>query len=192
MKTAKYHSNFWLITGLVSAAVLFRIIPHPFNMTPLIAVSLFSGAKFDDKKYAFMVPVITLLLSDVVLSYMNHYPLLHDTIFFTYGSVLLIALLGMLLKKQSFSIVKTAGLSVLSSLLFFILSNVGVWMFSNLYTPDMAGLVKCFVLAIPFNKFSWIGDMAFSLTLFGIYDLIIVKYYTTKTQAALHNNQEKN
>jgi len=191
MKTAKHYSNFWLITGLVSVAVLFRIIPHPFNMTPLIAVSLFSGAKFNHKKQAFLVPIVTLLSSDVVLSYMNHYPLLHDTIFFTYSSILLVVLLGTLLKNQSLNIVKIAGFSLMSSLLFFIMSNFGVWLFSNLYTPDMAGLVKCFILAIPFNKFSWIGDIAFSLTLFSVYDLLIVKHLA-KAQVALENNTENN
>lgn len=184
METTKLNNNFWLITGLILAAVIFRIIPHPFNITPMIAVALFAGAKFQDKKWAILIPVVSLFISDAILSYTNHYELLHSTIFFTYGSILLIIFLGGLLNSGKLNIGKTIGLSLVSSLIFFIVSNFGVWLFGNLYTLDISGLTKCFVLAIPFNKFSWLGDLFFVFALFGIYEIVANKKLSTSKDIA--------
>lgn len=184
MKTITKSTNFWLITALIFAAVIFRIIPHPFNITPIIAVALFAGAKFKDKKWAVVIPVISLFISDVILSYINHYELLHSTILFTYGSVLLIILLGRLLNSDKLNISKTIGLSLLSSMLFFLITNLGVWLFGNLYTLDISGLIKCYVMAIPFNKFSWAGDLFFVSVLFGIYEMISVRNISPSKEVA--------
>ena len=172
MEKKNNNNNFILITGLILVAVIFRIIPHPFNITPIIAVALLAGAKFQDKKWAIVIPVASLFISDVILSYVNHYELLHSTILFTYGSVLLIILLGRFLYRDKLNITKTIGLSLISSLLFFLISNFGVWLFGNLYTLDISGLIKCYVMAIPFNKFSWAGDLFFVFVLFGAYELM--------------------
>ena len=189
METTKLNNNFWLITGLILAAVIFRIIPHPFNITPLIAVALFAGAKFQDKKWAIIIPVVSLFISDAILSYINHYELLHSTILFTYGSILLIILVGRLLNSEKLNIGKTIELSLVSSLIFFVISNLGVWLFGNLYTLNMEGLIKCYVMAIPFNKFSWAGDLFFVFVLFGIYELVSNKGLSTSKDIAWQKNE---
>lgn len=194
MNTTKINNNFWLITGLILAAVIFRVISNQlaiFNFTPVIAIALFAGAKFKDNKAAIIIPVLTLFLSDVVLAYLNNYDLFHNTILFTYGSLLLIILLGKLLNTDKLNIGKTIVLSLVSSLIFFIISNFGVWLFSNLYTLDVAGLIKCYVMAIPFNKFSWIGDLFFVSVLFGIYELVSSKSTTASEGLAWQKNEIK-
>lgn len=184
MKTERNTSNVWLICSLIVAAVIYRIIPHPFNITPLIAVSLFSGAKFQDKKLAFIIPVVALFISDILLAYMNNYSVFHNTILFTYGSVMLIVLLGKFLNKdKSLNIAKTAGLSISSSLLFFIITNFGVWVMGNMYPMNFSGLVSCYVMAIPFNKFSWLGDLVFTMAIFGAYELVAHKLITTNAKS---------
>ncbi|HNE50143.1 MAG TPA: hypothetical protein PKM51_04710 [Chitinophagales bacterium] len=183
MKTERNTYNIKLIIGLITAAVIYRIIPHPFNITPLIAVSLFSGAKVEDKRFAFIIPIVTLFVSDILLAYMNNYPVLHSTILFTYGSIALIVLLGRLLNKdKSFNSVKIAGLSITSSFLFFIITNFGVWLLDNMYPMNISGLVSCYVMAIPFNKFSWLGDLVFTMAIFGAYELISHKLTAAKVK----------
>ena len=184
MENTKLNTNFWLIIGLIIVAVIFRIIPHPFNITPMIAVALFAGAKFTDKKWAIIIPVVAMFISDAILSYINHYALFHNTILFTYGSILLINLLGRLLSNKKLNIGKTVGLSLASSLLFFIISNFGVWLFSNLYTLDTSGLIKCYVMSIPFNKFSWLGDLFFVAVLFGVYEFVSTRTTTSSKDLA--------
>jgi len=175
MKTQNKNYNFWLITGLISAAVIFRILSNTFfffNFTPVIAVALFSGAKFQDKKWSVIIPVVSLFISDVILSYLNNFDIFHNTILFTYGSILLVILLGRLLNSERLNISKTVSFTLLSSLLFFVITNIGVWLFSNMYTLDLTGLTKCFVLAIPFLQKSIAGDLFFATVLFGVYELV--------------------
>lgn len=175
MKTQIKNNNFWLITGLISAAVIFRILSNTFfffNFTPVIAVALFSGAKFQDKKWSVIIPVVSLFISDVILSYLNNFDIFHNTILFTYGSILLVILLGRLLNSERLNISKTVSFTLLSSLLFFVNTNIGVWLFSNMYTLDLTGLTKCFVLAIPFLQKSIAGDLFFATVLFGVYELV--------------------
>ena len=178
MKTQIKNNNFWLITGLISAAVIFRILSNTFfffNFTPVIAIALFSGAKFQDKKWSVIIPVVSLFISDVILSYLNNFDIFHNTILFTYGSILLVILLGRLLNSERLNISKTAVFTLLSSLLFFVITNIGVWLFSNMYTLDLTGLTKCFVLAIPFLQKSIAGDLFFATVLFGVYELVSIK-----------------
>lgn len=169
-------SKFWVITGLITATIIFRLIPHPFNVTPVMAMALFAGAKFQDKRWSLLIPVLTMLVSDVLLSYINNYTLLHNTIFFVYGAILLSVCLGWLLHSDKINVVKTAAVTLVSSVLFFIITNLGVWMFGGLYTADADGLVKCFIMAVPFFQYSLLGDIFFVAVLFGAYEWIKSTY----------------
>ncbi|HNA40070.1 MAG TPA: hypothetical protein PLR84_11215 [Chitinophagales bacterium] len=181
MKTNN-NNNFWLIVGIILSAVAFRIVSNAFslfNFTPIIAVALFAGAKFKETKWAIFVPIISLFISDAILAYINNFDVFHNTILFTYGSILLIILLGKLLNDNKINVGKTIAVTLSSSLLFFILSNFGTWMFGTMFTHDMSGLIKCFIMAILFNKYSWLGDLFFVFAMFGIYETISNKIAIT-------------
>jgi hypothetical protein len=170
MEKIRTNKNFWLVCGLIAVAVIFRIIPHPFNFTPVMAISLFAGAKFRDKKWSLIIPVVAMFLSDILLAYMNHYPVFHNTIFFIYGSILLIIALGWKLQSEKLNVSKTALFTLFSSILFFVISNLAVWVFGGLYTADADGLMKCFAMAVPFFKYTLLGDAFFVTVLFGVYE----------------------
>ena len=189
MKNSTSNSNFWLTTALIVAVVILRIITNQlnlFNFTPIIAVSLFAGAKFKDNKVAFLLPMFLLFITDATLAYLNNFDVFHSTFLFTYGSIFLIILLGKLLGKEEFNIVKTTGFSLLSSLLFFIITNFGTWLFGNLYTLNWQGLVECFVKAIPFSQYSWLTDLFYVITLFSIYNWITLKNTTPAKETVNH------
>lgn len=183
------NSKFWLITGLILLAVVSRIIPfHINNFTPLIAVALFAGAKFENKKWTFIVPLASLFISDAILAYQNHYRIFHDTIFFTYSSILLIIFLGKSQLSSKLNIGKTIAVSLISTSIFFIISNLGVWLFGNMYSLDLQGLMQCYIMAIPFNKYSWLGDVVFTLILFGTYEYVFNRYFSSKKEKSLMHN----
>lgn len=173
-------SKFALITGLILAAAISRVIPHPFNFTPITAVALFAGAKFSDKRWSIIIPVAAMFLSDVLLSLMNHYPLFHNTIFFVYGSFLLIIILGWNLQSKKLQPVKIGLFTLLSSVLFFVITNIGVWIFGEMYTLDRAGFIKCFAMALPFFKYTLMGDAFFVTVLFGVYEFASKRISTSK------------
>jgi hypothetical protein len=165
-------NRFWIITALIFAVVLFRIIPHPFNFTPVMAMALFAGARFQDKRWSLILPVAVMFLSDLLLSQINNFPLFHNTIFFVYGAIILSAVMGWSLNSDKLNVKNTSIVTFISSVLFFIITNFGVWLFGGLYTLDGSGLVNCFTMAIPFFKYSILGDAFFVTVLFGGYELI--------------------
>ena len=147
-----------LLTAIVVAAAL-RLVPHPPNFTPIGAMALFSGAYLGRKALAFAAPLGALLLSDLVLGFYHG----QATV---YSSVALIVMLGMVALSRV-SPLRVAGAAVLSSVLFFLITNLGMWLFSGFYPRTMLGLEACYVAAIPFFQNTIAGDLFYATLLFG-------------------------
>lgn len=152
-----------LIT-MILAAAFSRLVPHPPNMASVTAVALFAGAYFSDRRLAFAVPLAALLLSDVVLGF---YP----EMVVVYASFALIVCIGLWLQKRR-SVVRIGGAAVAGSVLFFLLTNFGVWAFGSLYPRTLVGLVTCYTAAIPFFRNTLAGDLLYTLVLFGGFSLL--------------------
>ena len=139
-----------VIFSFVLIAALSRLLPHPPNFAPITAMSLFAGAYFTRKQFAFLVPFLAMILSDLFLGF-------HTISVFVYIAFAFITLLGQRCGKVSPKLV------LLGSLSFFIISNMGVWL---LYYPlTMDGLATCFTLAVPFFAISLLGDAVYSIVL---------------------------
>lgn len=162
-------TRFLVIIGMILAAIFSRLIPHPPNFASLSAVALFSGAYFSSKKQAFIIPLLALFFSDLILGF-------HSTIPFTYLSFFLITFVGIWLKERK-SVVFIAEASVASSILFFVLTNFGVWAVSPLYSKNIAGLLTCYVAAIPFFHNTLLGDLFYTAVLFGGFALVEKKFF---------------
>jgi hypothetical protein len=153
-----------VLLSMISAAALSRLIPHPPNMTSMSAVALFGGAYFSDKRLAFAVPLAALLLSDLVLGFYQHMEVV-------YGSFALIVVIGVWLQHHR-SVPAVAGAALASSILFFVVTNFGVWAFDSFYPKTLAGLITCYVAAIPFFQNTLQGDLLYTLILFGGFALL--------------------
>ena len=150
------------IVALVAAiafAALFRLVPHPPNFSPIAAMALFSGAYLPRRALAFAAPLAALLLSDLVLGF---YP----GITFIYVSVALTVLIGWAISKRR-SALRIAGAAVAGSALFYVLTNFGTWLSTDMYPKTLEGLAACYVAAIPFFQNTLAGDLFFSALLFG-------------------------
>jgi hypothetical protein len=147
---------------LAALAVFSRLIPHPANFTPIAALALFGGVYFD-KKYAFILPLAVLLVSDAIIGF-------YDGIAWVYGSFLIIGLLGLWLRKHK-TLGSTAVATVAGSAIFFVLTNFGYWLSGTLYPLTPAGLASCYVAAIPFVRNTLAGDLFYVAILFGITEL---------------------
>ena len=136
-----------LVAFFILLGVFTRIIPHPPNMTAIGAIALFSGAFLYDKRLAFIIPTITMLISDLVLGY--------QLALSVYLSFLIIVSLGFVLAKKHTGI-SVINMSLLASVIFYVLTNFSVFISSPLYSKTFVGLIECYTLAIPFflNKFS--------------------------------------
>ncbi len=145
---------------LITLGVFSRLIVHTPQFTAIIAVAMFGGM-YLSKRQALIVPVALMIVSDLILG-------LHDTILFTWGSMLMVTAIGMWLReRKSFGTV-LAG-SIFASLLFFVVTNLGAF-FSPLYPHTWAGLRECYILAIPFFRSTLVSTVAYSLVLYVSYE----------------------
>ena len=147
-----------LLSAIVVAAAL-RLVPHPPNFTPIGAMALFSGAYLGKRSLAFVAPLGALLLSDLVLGFYHGMP----TVYF---SVALIVMLGSV-ALQRVSPLRVGAAAVASSILFFAITNFGMWLFSGFYPRTWVGLEACYVAAFPFFQNTLAGDLFYSVLLFG-------------------------
>ena len=143
---------------------MFRLLPHLPNVSPVAAMALFGGAYFADKRMAFLVPLLALFLSDLALG-------LHNSMIFVYAGFALTVAIGFLLKGRV-TITNTAFATVASSVLFFLLTNLGAWMTSGLYARSAEGLMQAYVAGIPFFQNSLLGNLLFVAVIFGGYHLL--------------------
>ena len=147
------------LATIMLGAALFRVLPHPPNLTPVGAMALFGGAYFSDRRLAFLMPLSALFLSDLVLGFYSEMPVV-------YVSFALVVCIGFWLRERR--TLGAIGMAVLaSSILFYLLTNFGTWAFSSLYPKTLTGLIACYVAAIPFFRTTLISDAVFTALLFG-------------------------
>ena len=156
--------KFFSIVLVILIAGISRFIPHPPNFTPIIAIGLFSGFYLkNDKKIALLLPLGTMIVSDIFLGF-------YFISFFVYFSLAMITLIGFSISgKNKFLILFPATLG--SSLLFFIISNFGVFLIG--YPHNLPGFIACYTAAIPFFQNSLFGDLLFTGIIFLSYDVVM-------------------
>jgi hypothetical protein len=167
-----------VIGGIILAAALSRLIPHPLNFAPLGAMSLFGAAYLSDKKFAFIFPLVAYFLTDLFINnviygaYYGGFTLFTPGFGWIYGSIAAIVLIGFVVLKKV-SLPRVFGASILSSVAFFVISNFGVWLADPDYPINAAGFVLCYEMALPFFKNTVLGDFAYSAILFGGFEFAL-------------------
>jgi hypothetical protein len=177
----KRNYNFLLAAGLVFIGAASRIVNLEmslFNLAPVAAIALFSGAVIKDKRISLIVPLLSLLLADLYIEFFS--PIMSGFYgiqqVFVFGAMAMIALLGTKMKnlensKPAAYSLNVLGFSVMSSVLFFVVSNFGSFLY-GMYGMDLNGLVTTYVMAIPFYKNSFASDMIGCGLFFGAYYLV--------------------
>ena len=163
-EVSSMRAKLFTISAIIFALAMFRLLPHLPNVSPVAAMALFGGAYYADKRMAFLVPFLALFLSDLVLG-------LHNSMIFVYAGFALTVAIGFLLKGRV-TITNTAFATVIASVLFFLLTNLGAWMTSGLYAKSAAGLMQAYVAGIPFFQNSLLGNLVFVAVIFGGYHLL--------------------
>ncbi|MBA3649508.1 MAG: hypothetical protein H0W62_13320 [Chitinophagales bacterium] len=167
MKDKVFSSQFIILCLIILCASLSRLLSnqlHLWNFTPIAAMALFSGASFREKKYAFLVPLIAMVVTDFIIGF-------HPGIWDVYGAFAIITVIGIYLRNRV-SVPNIILASLVSSLLFFFITNFFVWLGAGLYTQDAQGLGKCFAEGIPFFGNTIAGDLFYCGVLFGGYELL--------------------
>lgn len=151
----------------VLLANMARLIPHPANVTPSLAVALFAGSKFS-RLGAIALVTASLAISDVFLASVHGTAIFGMWSVFTYSGFLIIALVARNLGKNA-KTPKLLGFSIGGSLFFWLYTNLGVWLTSAVYAKSFAGLMECYIVALPFLRNALLGDLLFVGVLFASY-----------------------
>lgn len=175
------HTLFF-VTGFVVLSIIMRLMSvqfHWYHFAPFVGLGLFCGASFNNRTYAYFLPLAALFISDLCLELFTTTPGFYGiSQIVNYAALILITYLGSGIATKKWWYI--AGITLSASLLFFILSNFGTWL-QGYYGYSFTGLVNCYLMAIPFYKselsttffiHSICGDLFFSGLLFGGYRLV--------------------
>lgn len=141
---------------IILLAVVSRLIPHAPNFAPIGGLALFSGSNFKNK-IALLIPLAAMFISDIFLGF-------HKTIFYVYVSFIVIVLIGGLIKNNKWQSLLLASLT--SSVLFFLITNFGVWASFDMYPKTIDGLMQSYVMGLPFFRNTVLSDLFYSFSFF--------------------------
>lgn len=141
---------------VILLAVVTRLIPHAPNFAPIGGLALFSGSNFKNK-IALLIPLSVMFISDIFLGF-------HKTIPYVYISFIIIALIGGLIKNDKWQSLLKA--SLISSFLFFLITNFGVWATGTMYQKNLSGLIQCYGFGVPFFRNTLLSDLFYTFSFF--------------------------
>ena len=158
--------------GLILILALSRLMPHPDNFTPIIALAIMSSYFFRNVNFSYVVMLFSMLLADFFIGFYSH-------MLFVYLSLFLIVLIFFKISKKM-NYKNLFIFSFFGSAIFFLISNFGVWLVGNLYERNINGLIECYFMAIPFFKNTIISTLIFSYSSLIIYKSSN-KYFVTRS-----------
>ena len=151
----------------VLVGVSLRLLPHPPNFAPIAAIALFGGV-YLSRKTALILPIAVMMISDI---FIGSYGI--KLMAFVYASFLICVLLGFWLKKHKKWQTVLAS-SILSGIIFFILTNFAVWIFTPWYAKTFSGMIQSYVMALPFFRNTLLGNIFYVGAFFGSYEIVRV------------------
>ena len=153
--------------SLILILAFARLIPHPPNFTPIIAVAIVSGYFFKNINLSLLALLIDMLISDLLIGF-------YENVIFVYASLLLITFVfHKISNKINFKNLFICGFA--GSLIFFVVSNFGVWVLGSpgvydiAYEKSLSGLIECYILAIPFFGNTFMSTLIFAYPAIFIY-----------------------
>ncbi len=162
----KRHLTKFIIFSFISVLIT-RLLPHPPNFTSAIALSFYLPALFGYK--CIIVAISAFVISDFILG-------IHNLIFFTWSSIVLVGLLSRYFSNYYLRII---GI-FLSCFIFYLFSNFGVWLVSDLYSNDIDGLIKCYFMGLPFFQNTLMSSIVISVIIELFISMSFAKNYIEK------------
>lgn len=165
------NARFLILVGLVVLGIATRLFPHWPNFTALGATALMAGAFFTDKKWAYIIPVLSLFISDLLINnivysqYYDGFVWLSDGFIWIYLGFIANVLIGTSLNTQKIGSVALGAL--FGALAFFLISNIGAWLSIPLYSKDVVGLIEAYVAGLPFLGNQLMANALYCTILFG-------------------------
>ena len=162
----KNFNSYYLPICLILVLSFTRLIPHPWNFTPILAASIFSGFYFKNFFLGSFVVIFSMFLGDLYFGF-------HSTMLFTYASLAVAVAIGILIKNFKFSEILVSGLT--GSICFFVITNFGAWLTLEMYEKNLSGLINSYVLAIPFFHNTLISTLVYLILIKLLFNYVFEK-----------------
>ena len=165
-KLTENKKGFVLAIVVILVLSLTRLMPHPWNFSPMLAVGVFSGFYLRQFYLSLFVIIFSMFIGDLFLGF-------HNTMFFTYIALAVAVAIGLSIKRFKFKEVLYSSLA--SSVCFFIITNFGAWLTLEMYVKNFSGLMQSYVMAIPFFHNTLISTFLYLFLFKLVFDLAIKK-----------------
>ena len=166
-KVTKNFQGYLLPICLILILSFSRLIPHPWNLTPVLATAIFAGFYFKQFYLSLFIVILSMFIGDLFLGF-------HSLMFFTYVALAIAVLIGLRIKHFKFTEILYSGLA--SSVCFFIITNFGAWLtHGEMYAKNFSGLMHSYVMAIPFFQNTLISTFLYLLLFKLLFDLAVKK-----------------
>ncbi len=147
----------WVVIGLILVALAARFLTLAPNFTPVLAIAFFAGSRISKTWVAYAIPFTALLASDFFLG-------MYPGMALVYIPFLIMVGLGVGASKKGVGTHLLAG--SLGAVIFFLISNFGVWAYTGMYPKTLDGLMTCYAMGLPFFKNTFASLWIFSGLLF--------------------------
>ena len=164
-----------ILGAMILVAALTRVVPHPWNFSPVEAVALFGGAYFASRSLAIIIPLAAMLLSDVLLAVINggaYWDYFAGASFWLVYSCIALSTVLAFGMRGKVNGARVLGFSLAGSVLFFLITNFATWLGGSMYPQNAAGLMAAYAAGIPFFKGTLFGTLFYSALLFGGFELL--------------------
>ncbi|MGL4596884.1 MAG: DUF6580 family putative transport protein [Bacteroidia bacterium] len=175
MKNTFLSPRFIFILGAIVLAAATRFLMIP-NFTAVAAIALFGGAMLTSRPMAIFVPLVAVWISDLVLNNTVYaqagqsFVWFYEGFYWQYIPTALTAIIGMLMLRKV-NMGSLVSSSLVSTVLFFVISNFGVWASTTMYAKTAGGLMTCFAAGLPYAGYTLLGTLFFGVVLFGAFAL---------------------
>ncbi|MCO4293824.1 hypothetical protein NF867_13215 [Solitalea sp. MAHUQ-68] len=166
------------LLSFIALALISRIylFPHA-GIAPIDAIALFSGAYFGRKWLGFICPLLAVWISDQIVNLQFYHKIVpfYDGFYWQYGCyILMVILASFMLKKPK--VLSVGGAALISALLFFVISNFGVWAGGTMYPMNGSGLTACYIAALPYLNMAVLSNLICCGVLFGGFELLKYRF----------------
>ena len=150
-----------------------RLIPHPPNFTPILAIAVFLPALSKDK----LIGISSLLLPMIITDYIIGF---HQSMIWVYLSVVISTLIGYFFYKTNNNLIYYGSMCIISSLTFFLITNFTVWLFTTMYPKNLEGIITCYYMAIPFFHNTLLSTIIYTVIITNLFVVFTTIYARSK------------
>src|SRR2546428_9287377 len=166
------------LLSFIALALLSRIyLFQSHGFAPIDAIASFSGAYLGRQWLGLNSPLLAVWISEQIVNLQFYHKIVpfYEGFYWQYGTYVLIVILASIIVKKP-KVLNIAGCGIISALLFFVISNFGVWVGGTMYPMNLTGLTTCYIAGLPYLNTSVLASFLYCTMLFCGFELLTYRF----------------